>query len=203
MGYLYVYKGDTVDDRTTLETREGRAEYRGLVEKFKSLIKGLTFERINDEDVKICGLKQSELKNPYSIDEDGCIRKTYKDILTLLNDIRIAEGSGAAIVDKTDQSALLEFKSSVPKTSGTGSLISKNRSLSGYSIEYNTGRKDFVATRMLEDDKLTPDEFKAVVIDAIDFEFKRNLTSIKYPHFVMYVQEYLTRKYGDDFFDQG
>jgi penicillin-binding protein 1A len=56
---------------------------------------------------------------------------------------------------------------------------------------------------MLEDNKLTPEEFKSVVIDAIDFEFKRNISSIKHPHFVMFVQEYLTRKYGDDFFDQG
>ena len=69
-------------------------------------------------------------------------------------------------------------------------------------MEYQAGRKDFVATRMLEDDKITPDEFKKAVIDGIDFEFRKNVTSIKYPHFVMYVQDYLLKKYGDDFFDQ-
>ena len=69
-------------------------------------------------------------------------------------------------------------------------------------MEYNTGRKDFVASRMLEDNKITPDEFKRVIIDGIDFEFRRNITNIKYPHFVMYVQDYLLKKYGDDFFDQ-
>ncbi len=77
------------------------------------------------------------------------------------------------------------------------------KSLVGYAIEYNTGRKDFVAARMLEDDKITPDEFKAVILDGLEFQFQRNLQSIKYPHFVMYVQEYLTKKYGDDFFEQG
>ena len=130
------------------------------------------------------------------------MRKTYKDILALLNNIRIVEGGTALELVKPDQSVLLDVKSSLPKTSGSGSLVSKNRSLSGYSIEYNTGRKDFVASRMLEDNKLTPDEFKSVIIDAIDFEFKRNISSIRHPHFVMFVQEYLTRKYGDDFFDQ-
>lgn len=70
-------------------------------------------------------------------------------------------------------------------------------------MEYNTGRKDFVASRMLEDAKITPDEFKKAIIDGIDFEFRKNVTSIKYPHFVMYVQDYLLKKYGDDFFDQG
>lgn len=55
---------------------------------------------------------------------------------------------------------------------------------------------------MLEDNTMTPLEFANVVIDGIDFQFKRNLSTIKYPHFVMYVQEYLTKKYGDDFFDQ-
>lgn len=56
---------------------------------------------------------------------------------------------------------------------------------------------------MLEDDKMTPDEFKNVIVDGIDFEFRKNVTSIKYPHFVMYVQDYLIKKYGEDFFDQG
>ncbi len=77
------------------------------------------------------------------------------------------------------------------------------KTLEGYAIEFNTGRKDFVASRMLEDNKMTPDEFKSVIVDGIDFQFRKNLTSIKYPHFVMYVQDYLIKKYGDDFFDQG
>lgn len=56
---------------------------------------------------------------------------------------------------------------------------------------------------MLEDNTMTPDEFKNVIVDGIDFEFRKNVTSIKYPHFVMYVQDYLIKKYGEDFFDQG
>ncbi len=202
MGYLYVYKDQAVEEKTTLSTPAARSEYRPLVESFKKLMNTLTFERINAEDVKVCGMNKSDFKIEYSLDSRGCVRLTYKDILPLLNNIRITSTDQAAPEASTpviDPKKLTDPKKPTKPVPVKPSV----KSLAGYSLEYNTGRKDFVATRMLEDDKLTPDEFKKVVIDAIDFEFRRNASAIKHPHFVMYVQEFLTRKYGDDFFDQG
>lgn len=198
MGYLYVYKDEAIEEKTTLSTPSTRTQYRPLVEAFKKLITGLTFERINAEDVKVCGIQAIDFKKAYTVDSSNCARLAYKDILGLLNNIRIVSK------DQIPQ-VIPEIAKPIDSKKPAKPVVLKPvpRSLAGYSLEYNTGRKDFVATRMLEDDKLSPDEFKAVIIDAIDFEFRRNVSTIKHPHFVMYVQEYLTRKYGDDFFDQG
>jgi penicillin-binding protein 1A len=215
MGYLYVYEEDKTDEKITLGTTEKLGEYRVLVEEFKNILRSLTYERINDEDVKICGLNQAFLKSEYSIDANSCSRLAYKDILWLLNNIRV---QADWLASKTKPTGATGTGSSASKTgtgtkqsTGTGSKTPVSSSLAktpaadfftGYSLEYNTGRKDFVATRMLEDNKLSPEDFTKVVVDAIDFQFKKNTTSIKYPHFVMYVQEYITKKYGDDFFEQ-
>jgi membrane peptidoglycan carboxypeptidase len=67
-----------------------------------------------------------------------------------------------------------------------------------YSIEYTIGRKDFVATQMLEDNKIDGPTYKKVIYDGIDFEFRKYAENIKYPYFVMYIKEYLETKYGKD-----
>ncbi len=217
MGYLYVYKDGKTDEKITLASPERLKDFRPLVESFKKVVRDFTFERINEEDVKICGLKQEYLKEKYSIDTAGCARLAYKDILTLLNHIRISASSLGVVsppapATQTGSTRTVKVSEKKPATSSKNTLTETSmalgetaarKTLEGYAIEFNTGRKDFVASRMLEDAKITPDEFKAVVIDGIDFQFRRNLTSIKYPHFVMYVQDYLTKKYGDDFFEQG
>lgn len=96
MGYLYVFKDEKTDEKITLGSFERRKEFRVLVEEFKKIMNQFTFERINAEDVKICGLDQSFLKITYTIDTTGCARLTYKDILTLLNSIKI-QASAVAI----------------------------------------------------------------------------------------------------------
>lgn len=225
MGYLYVFKDEKTEEKITLGSVERRKEFRVLVEEFKNLVNRLTFERINAEDVKICGIRQDSFKEKYSIDSNGCIRITYKDILSLLNHIKIqasslqtapvsaspatpAKPTGTKITPISTGSGKVATvasgsgKTAVTSTGSATLRTSTDRSLEGYAMEYNTGRKDIVASRMLEDDKITPDEFKRAIVDGIDFEFRKNVTSIKYPHFVMYVQDYLLKKYGDDFFDQ-
>jgi len=37
-----------------------------------------------------------------------------------------------------------------------------------------------------------------ILLDGIDFEFKKYSENIKYPYFVMYIKEYLESKYGKD-----
>ncbi len=67
-------------------------------------------------------------------------------------------------------------------------------------MEYQTGRKDFILTRMLTDKYITFEQYKKALVDSIWFKFKKNVQNIKYPHFVFYVKEYLEKKHGKDFF---
>jgi len=71
------------------------------------------------------------------------------------------------------------------------------------SIEYQTWRKDFILGRMLEDDAINFEEYKAAILKWILFEFNVARTDIKYPHFVFYVKEYLEEKYGKDILESG
>lgn len=71
------------------------------------------------------------------------------------------------------------------------------------TIEYQTGRKDFILWRMLEDKYITFDQYKVAVLDSIWFEFESYREDIKYPHFVFYVREYLEEKYGRELLERG
>lgn len=69
-------------------------------------------------------------------------------------------------------------------------------------IEYQTGRKDFILWRMLEDNYIDFDEYRASLLSSIWFEFKEYRENIKHPHFVMYVREYLAGKYGEELLEE-
>ncbi len=69
-------------------------------------------------------------------------------------------------------------------------------------LEYQTGRKDFILWRMLEDNYINFDEYKENILSSIGFEFKEYRENIKYPHFVMYVKEYLVAKYGEELLEE-
>ncbi len=60
------------------------------------------------------------------------------------------------------------------------------------------GRKDFVASQMLEDKKIDGPTFKKILYDGLDFTFKSYAENIKYPYFVMHVKQYLEDTYGKD-----
>lgn len=57
-------------------------------------------------------------------------------------------------------------------------------------------RKDYILDRMAEYNFLTQEEVKEAKSQTLKFESPR---SIKAPHYVMYVREYLMNKYGEDF----
>lgn len=71
------------------------------------------------------------------------------------------------------------------------------------TIEYQTGRKDFILWRMLEDGYITFDEYKKSLIDSFAYEFNTPKEKITAPHFVFYVKEYLEAKYGKEVIAQG
>ena len=71
------------------------------------------------------------------------------------------------------------------------------------TIEYQTGRKDFILGRMLEDDYIDFNAYKQALLRGFWFEFSRYTEDIKYPHFVFYVREYLEKKYGKEILERG
>ncbi|MDD3793659.1 MAG: transglycosylase domain-containing protein [Candidatus Gracilibacteria bacterium] len=70
-------------------------------------------------------------------------------------------------------------------------------------IEYQTGRKDFILGRMLEDGYINFEEYKTAIIDSIAIEFSKEKENIKAPHFVFYIKEYLEEKYGKEIISVG
>ena len=71
-----------------------------------------------------------------------------------------------------------------------------------YFMEYQTWRKDYILGRMLEDEYINFDDYKKAIIDSFGFEFQKYRTNIKNPHFVMYIKEYLEKKYGKEIIEQ-
>jgi len=69
-------------------------------------------------------------------------------------------------------------------------------------LEYQTWRKDFILWRMLEDNYITWEEYKNAILSSIWFEFNEYREDIKFPHFVMYVKEYLSNKYWEELLEE-
>ncbi|MCK9272097.1 penicillin-binding protein [Candidatus Gracilibacteria bacterium] len=177
MGYLYVYKEDNAKDIIKIDETENPAFYNPLKDKLKSIITDVEITKVNENTTKICKLNKTYFKSDFKIDGNGCIQLDYNDLLTFLNSIRIPYS-----------------KLNIEKP---------NKDLMGYVLEYNTGRKDFVLGRMLEDTKIKENEYKNTLVEGIDFKFKKYTENIKYPYFVFYVKEYLENKYGKDFESAG
>ncbi len=70
------------------------------------------------------------------------------------------------------------------------------------TVEYQTGRKDFILWRMLEENFISFDEYKEALLWAFGFKFTEYKENIKYPHFVFYVKDYLVEKYGEELIEQ-
>jgi len=68
----------------------------------------------------------------------------------------------------------------------------------GIIIEYKTGRKDYVLWRMFEDKYITAKEYKDAIISSFWFEFNKYKDKIRYPYFVMYIKDYLVKKYWEN-----
>lgn len=68
----------------------------------------------------------------------------------------------------------------------------------GPNLDQLLARKDYVLTRMVEENYITKDEAEKAKEEKI--EFSKNLNPIRAPHFVItYVKDYLENKYGKDF----
>ncbi|EKE29895.1 MAG: 1A family penicillin-binding protein [uncultured bacterium (gcode 4)] len=176
MGYTYVYKEETPKNIIKIAETENPAFYKPLSDKLKSILTDMEMTKAGDK-IKVCKLEKKFFKKTFKIDDSWC----------------------AAI----DYSQLMEFENSIQIPYDSLSIENPNDDLSGYILEYNTWRKDFVLWRMLEDAKIKNEDYKAAMIASVDFKFKKYTENIKYPYFVFFVKEYLEDKYGKDFWAQG
>jgi penicillin-binding protein 1A len=173
MGKLEIYPSTDPENRIIITTQEDKKTYNALYKEFQSYLSGITVSAI-DTKVHICGIKkeyineQFEWRELFFPDEEWCIDTQFDNLDTFFGNIRFAQE--LTIKDTTDQ----------------------------YVIEYTTWRKDAVARRMFEDGKIDGSTYKSIIYDGIDFEFKKYVENIKYPHFVMHVKDYLETKYGKD-----
>jgi len=64
------------------------------------------------------------------------------------------------------------------------------------------GRKNLVLRKMLEFNYITEEEYQSALVERVAFQAQKD-TSIKAPHFVFYVREYLANKYGERALSEG
>jgi 1A family penicillin-binding protein len=72
----------------------------------------------------------------------------------------------------------------------------------GKNLTALEARKNLVLKEMLNDKKITQDEYNTATKEKVTFLLKSD-NSIKAPHFVMYVKSYLEQKYGSDVLETG
>lgn len=63
-------------------------------------------------------------------------------------------------------------------------------------------RKNLVLKEMFDDKKITKEEYDSAVSENVVF-LPQSTTGIRAPHFVMFVKDYLEKKYGSDVLEQG
>lgn len=68
---------------------------------------------------------------------------------------------------------------------------------------YVDGRKDIVLRAMLREGYITKEQMDQAWQEGQKIMFKKYVANIKYPHFVMYVKDYLEDKYGQEVVEKG
>ncbi len=168
MGKLEVYPQWDPMSSQILISKADRDTYETIYKWFRSYLSGMTMER-TESGLRVCGVRQDAVKNQVFIpNNQGCLDMSFDRVIEFIGNIAV-----------TGQS-------------GSGDLTWL------YTIEYTIGRKDFVASQMLEDGKIDGKIFQKILYDGIEFEFKKYSENIKYPYFVMYIKEYLETRYGKD-----
>ncbi len=173
--FPYIYNKETPDETTKLITKKDLDTNAIFTTKLKDIISSLSEKRLTDDKMQLCWIKKKYYKTSISLNSDNCDIIAYSDLLNFLNNIQIKW----TVLDWTNE----EQKDII--------------------FEYQTGRKDFVLQRMLEDKKITFADYQKALIDSLWMTFWEVKEDIKYPHFVMYVKEYLEKKYGKSIMEAG
>lgn len=169
MGKIEVYPTGNVKDRVVLDLEDANWKYTSLYSPFKQYLKNLTFTK-DGSNVKVCNLKKEYVwDKQFVVWGDGCTMTNFDNLLNLIGSIQIH-----------------------------GQINSEANGNEDNTLEYTVGRKDYVAVKMFEQDKINGTTFGQILYDGLEFKFNTPVTQIKYPYFVMYIQEQLEQKYGDD-----
>ncbi|RLC39057.1 penicillin-binding protein, partial [Candidatus Falkowbacteria bacterium] len=149
---------------------------RKIVRKFKEWILSYRIEKQFTKD-EILEMYLNEI--PYGSTSYGVEAASERYFGKNIQDISLAEA------------ALL---AALPQAPSRYSPYGPNRDLL-------IGRQQYILDLMVEQDYITQED--ADVAKAYEFEFKPPETNIKAPHFVMYVKEILSEKYGEKMIEQG
>ena len=169
MGKIEAYPSDTPKNKVVLDLSVANGEYAPLYNIFKEYIKNLSYTQ-KGTGVEVCNVNKDFVGDPqFKVNSSGCVDVSYSQLLNFIGSIHVR-----------------------------GSLSIDGAPEEEYTIEYTIGRKDYVAIQMLEENKMDTKTFASIIYDGLEFQFNTPVSQIKYPYFVMYVQEQLEAKYGND-----
>jgi len=152
-----------------------------------------TINIITKEDAKNNSEALSELQDFIS----GLKLKRFSDTKALLCWLDRDKLKQYISVD-TDGCSVLAYSEMLPFLNGIKIQLDESN-----TIEYQTGRKDFILGRMLEDGYINFGEYKESLLNSFGYTFNEYKENIKYPHFVFYIREYLEQKYGKEVIEKG
>lgn len=123
---------------------------------------------------KVCGIGDFQGKSPFAKRiGEDCLTVAKKDLVDFLNSLQL------------------------------NTNVKQEENIFPVVLEYQAGRKDRVLMRMYEDWYINDGEYRDALQKWLWFVFEDPKESIKYPHFVFYVKDYLVNLYGEDFFQRG
>lgn len=82
-------------------------------------------------------------------------------------------------------------------------LIGRHVDIGNGKKIYIQGRTDFVLKRLVDVEKITPEEQKTALNEIQTIEFNKYKQNINHPHFVIYLKQILENRYGKDIVEQG
>ena len=178
MGYFYIYNKDNPQNLINILDETQLQKYNSFIIKFKDLIKKLSITEQGNR-LQICNLTSNELKNKWTspVDKNWCISIPNYQFISFLNSIQI--------------------KQNIDIPTDSGSISSE------YIMEYQTWRKDLVLDSMYQNKKITIKEYIDNFEQWFDIVFIKNKNdiSMKYPYFVLYVKDFLEKKYWNDLYN--
>lgn len=155
----------------------------------------------NDENTII------KLIQPAQIQEQNIITQKYLDFIKNISAKRI--GQNGIILCNLEKEY---FKSNISVDNDGCTTLQYSELLTFLNniriiewesaLEYQTGRKDFILGRMLEDRYIEFDDYKEALLQSVWFEFQAYRENIKAPHFVFFIKEYIENKYGWDILEK-
>ena len=158
------------------------------------------------------GQSEDEITNDKIIDKKD-MAKHPKILQVFINDLKNLSGKrltkssilvcGLKREDLKPDVAVDNYGCAVQEYSKLLNLLNNFKiSLDSQILEYQTGRKDFVLWRMLEDNYISFDQYKNALVWGIWYKFHDYVEKIKYPYFVFYVKDYIEKKYGTGLLEQ-